>query len=189
MIGQATAPAPPASTGGGLGVPLTQVAFSVVDLASTERWFREGLGFWPAGGSRLMMRGPLASSVQGLPHVASTCWWMVDRNEFFQLELFQFERPVTRLMSHDSRPCDIGYARIGLWVDDFERTLARLFPGGRPPPGRGGPRPGGTPSMPPCGRSARPTRPRGTEPQARYSRASMASAWRSRSRRATASSK
>ena len=73
---------------------LVQVAFSVVDLAATERWFRDGLGFWPAGGSRRMMRGPLASSVQGLPRVASTCWWMVDRNEFFQLEMFQFERPL-----------------------------------------------------------------------------------------------
>ena len=77
---------------------LSQVAFSVVDLAATERWFREGLGFWPAGGSRGMMRGPLASSVQGLPRVASTCWWMVDRKEFFQLEMFQFERPLARLM-------------------------------------------------------------------------------------------
>ena len=82
--------------------PLTQVAFSVIDLAATERWFREGLGFLPAGGSRRRMRGPLASSVQGLPRVASTCWWMVDRNEFFQLELFQFERPRARLMAHDS---------------------------------------------------------------------------------------
>ena len=105
---------------------LAQVAFSVVDLAATERWFREGLGFWPAGGSRRLMRGPLASSVQGLPRVASTCWWMVDRNEFFQLEMFQFERPLARLMPHDARPCDIGYARIGVWVADFDETLTRL---------------------------------------------------------------
>ena len=105
---------------------LVQVAFSVLDLAATERWFREGLGFWPAGGSRRMMRGPLASSVQGLPHVASTCWWMVDRNEFFQLEMFQFERPSARLMPHDARPCDIGYARIGVWAADFDETLTRL---------------------------------------------------------------
>ena len=106
--------------------PLTQVAFSVVDLAATERWFREGLGFLPAGGSRWMMRGPLAASVQGLPRVASTCWWMVDRNEFFQLEMFQFERPRARLMAHDFRPCDIGYTRIGVWVADFDQTLTRL---------------------------------------------------------------
>ena len=109
------------------------MAFSVVDLAATERWFREGLGFWPAGGSRRMMRGPLASSVQGLPRVASTCWWMVDRNEFFQLEMFQFERPLARLMPHDSRPCDIGYARIGVWVADFDQTLTRLARLGSPP--------------------------------------------------------
>ncbi len=105
---------------------LSQVAFSVVDLAATERWFREGLGFWPAGGSRGMMRGPLASSVQGLPRVASTCWWMVDRKEFFQLEMFQFERPLARLMPHNLRPCDIGYSRIGVWVADFDHTLTRL---------------------------------------------------------------
>ncbi len=106
--------------------PLNQVAFSVVDLARTERWFREGLGFWSAGGSRLMMRGPLAASVQGLPRVASTCWWLVDRNQWFQLELFQFERPLARLMADDFRPCDIGYSRIGVWVADFDQTLTRL---------------------------------------------------------------
>ena len=112
---------------------LAQVAFSVVDLAATERWFREGLGFRPAGGSRWRMRGPLASAVQGLPRVASTCWWLVDRNEFFQLELFQFERPLARLMAHDFRPCDIGYTRIGVWVADFDRALARLERLGSPP--------------------------------------------------------
>ncbi len=106
--------------------PLNQVAFSVVDLAATERWFREGLGFLPAGGSRAMMRGPLGSSVQGLPRVASTCWWLVDRDQWSQLELFQFERPLTRLMPHDFRPCDIGYTRIGVWVADFDHALTRL---------------------------------------------------------------
>ena len=106
--------------------PLNQVAFSVVDLSATERWFRDGLGFLPAGGARWRMRGPLASAVQGLPRVASTCWWMVGRNEFFQLEMFQFERPVARLMPHDARPCDVGYARIGVWAEGFDDTLARL---------------------------------------------------------------
>ncbi|HSV41014.1 MAG TPA: hypothetical protein VLI04_19795 [Nocardioidaceae bacterium] len=106
--------------------PLCQVAFSVVDLARTEGWFRDGLGFRPAGGSRRMMRGPLASAVQGLPRVASTCWWLVDRNECFQLELFQFERPMARLMPVDRRPNDIGYSRIGVWVADFDQTLTRL---------------------------------------------------------------
>ena len=115
------------------GAPLAQVAFSVVDLVATERWFREGLGFRPAGGSRWRMRGPLASAVQGLPRVASTCWWMVDRNEFFQLELFQFEHPLARLVRPDFRPCDLGYTRVGVWVADFDEALARLERLGSPP--------------------------------------------------------
>ncbi len=105
---------------------LIQIALSVVDLRDTDRWLREGFGFVPAGGSRRMMRGPLASRIQGLPRVASTCWWLGDRNDWFQIEMFQFERPVARLMPHDARPCDLGYTRIGFWVADFDATLARL---------------------------------------------------------------
>jgi catechol 2,3-dioxygenase-like lactoylglutathione lyase family enzyme len=105
---------------------VSQVALSVVDLRLTERWFREGLGFLPAGGSRLAMRSPLASRIQGLPKAASTCWWLVDRNQVFQLELFQFEKPLAKLMPAHFRPCDIGYTRIGVWVADFDASLRRL---------------------------------------------------------------
>lgn len=113
--------------------PLNQIAFSVLDLRRTEQWFREGFGLLPAGGSRWMMRGPVAARVQGLPGAASTCWWLVARNDWFQLELFQFERPMARLMPLDSRPCDIGYTRIGLWARDFDATLARMVALGTPP--------------------------------------------------------
>ena len=106
--------------------PLCQVAFSVVDLRATERWFREGLGFVPAGGSRQLMRSPLAARTQGLPRAASTCWWLIGSHDWFQLELFQFERPVARLMPADARPCDIGYTRIGVCVADFDATLTAL---------------------------------------------------------------
>jgi len=106
--------------------PVNQIALSVVDLALTERWFREGLGFLPAGGTRLMTSSPLAALIQGLPKAASTCWWLVGRNPWCQLELFQFCRPVARLMAHDARPSDIGYTRIGVWVADFDAALGRL---------------------------------------------------------------
>lgn len=105
---------------------LNQIAFSAVDLRLTERWFREGLGFLPAGGSRLMASSPLAARVQGLPRSASTIWWLVGRDAGFQLELFQFRRPIARLMPADFRPCDIGYTRMGVAVEDFDATLARL---------------------------------------------------------------
>ena len=114
---------------------LCQVAFSVVDLVAAERWFREGLGFVPAGGARLAMRGPLYSAGTGLPRAASTCWWMVGRGEFVQLEFFQFERPVARLMGNEVRACDVGYRRIGVWVAEFDEALARLERLGSPPVG------------------------------------------------------
>lgn len=106
--------------------PLNQIALSVVDLRLTERWFREGFGLLPAGGSRRMMRGKQAASIQGLAGAASTCWWLVGRNPWFQLELFQFEQPIAKLMPLDFRPCDIGYTRIGIWVADFDLTLNNL---------------------------------------------------------------
>ena len=115
-----------ASRTDGFTPPLNQIAFSVVDLRLTERWFREGFGLLPAGGSRALMRGPLAANVQGLPRAASTCWWLLGRNSWFQLELFQFERPMAKLMPADFRPCDIGYTRIGIWVDDYAATLEKL---------------------------------------------------------------
>ncbi len=106
--------------------PLIQIALSVVDLQTTEAWFHDGLGFLPAGGSILLMCGPIASRVQGIPGVASCGWWMVGRNPWFQLELFQFRRPMAKLMPADFRPCDIGYTRMGVHVSDFDVALANL---------------------------------------------------------------
>ena len=106
--------------------PLNQLALSVVDLRRTEAWFVEGLGFLPAGGSILMTSGPVAGLVQGLPGAASCAWWLVGRNSWFQLELFQFRRPVAKLMTADFRPCDVGYTRMGVHVVDFDTALANL---------------------------------------------------------------
>lgn len=104
---------------------LNQIAFSVVDLTRTDAWFRTAFGLLPAGGTR-SFRGPLASHVQGLPRAASTCWWLVGRDDYLQLELFQFESPLAKPLPADYRPCDVGYSRIGIWVHDFDATLARL---------------------------------------------------------------
>ncbi len=109
-----------------LPLPLNQIAFSVVDLRRTEAWWCDGLGFLPAGGSRLMMRGPLSAAIVDLPGAAMTCWCLVGRNDWCQLELFQYERPMARLMPADRQPNDIGYSRMGVWVADFDLALARL---------------------------------------------------------------
>ena len=111
--------------------PLCQVAFSVNDLRRTHAWYRDVLGFVPAGGTNLFA-GPLASRVQGLPRAASTCWWMVDRQDFFQLELFEFRSPPVRPMPRDRRPCDVGYTMLGVHVADLDAILERAERAGTP---------------------------------------------------------
>ncbi|HSJ17997.1 MAG TPA: SDR family NAD(P)-dependent oxidoreductase [Solirubrobacterales bacterium] len=112
--------------------PLCQVALSVTDLRRVQRWYREVLGFAPAGGTNLFA-GPLASAVQGLPGAASTCWWLVDRQEFFQLELFEFRGPPVRPPPRDWRPSDVGYSMLGVHVDDLDATVRRAGAAGSPP--------------------------------------------------------
>lgn len=107
-------------------LPVNQIAFAVLDLKRTEQWWREGLGFLPAGGNRMLFRGPLSSWIQKIKGLAMTCWCMVGRNEWAQLELFQYERPHSQLMPRDYHPCDLGYSRCGVWVADFEKALAQL---------------------------------------------------------------
>ncbi|MBF7729108.1 SRPBCC family protein [Pseudomonas sp. N040] len=109
-----------------LPLPLNQIAFSVIDLRRTEAWWREGLGFLPAGGNRLLFRGPLISAIQNVPGAAMTCWCLLGRNDWSQIEMFQYESPTSKLLPTDFKPNDIGYTRCGVWVADFDSALARL---------------------------------------------------------------
>jgi short-subunit dehydrogenase/catechol 2,3-dioxygenase-like lactoylglutathione lyase family enzyme len=111
---------------------LSQIAISAGDLRGTQRWYREVLGLAPAGGTNLFA-GPLASMVQGLPRAASTCWWLVDRQDAFQIELFEFRSPLVRPRPSDWRPCDIGYTMISFWVADLDRAIERATQAGTPP--------------------------------------------------------
>ena len=121
------------SAAAGVGaMRLCQIALSVTDLRRTQRWYREVLGLEPAGGTNLFA-GPLASMVQGVPRAASTCWWLVDRQDFFQIELFEFRSPLVRPLPADWRPCDIGYTMVSVSVADLERTLERAAAAGTPP--------------------------------------------------------
>jgi short-subunit dehydrogenase/catechol 2,3-dioxygenase-like lactoylglutathione lyase family enzyme len=103
---------------------LSQIALSVSDLRRSQRWYRDVLGLEPGGGTNLFA-GPLSSMVQGVPRAASTCWWLVDRQDLFQVELFEFRSPLVRELPRDWRPCDIGYTAVAFWVDDLDAALAR----------------------------------------------------------------
>ena len=110
-----------------VSLPFNQIAFAVIDLRRTEAWWREGLGFLPAGGNRQLFRPPLSDGlVQKIPGLAMTCWCMVGRNDWAQLEMFQYEKPNSKLMADDYLPNNIGYTRCGIWVEDFDAALAQL---------------------------------------------------------------
>jgi len=113
-------------------VRLSQIALSVSDLRASQRWYRDVLGLEPGGGSNLFA-GPLASMVQGIPRSASTCWWLVDRQDFFQVELFEFRSPLVRELPPDWRPCDVGYTTIAFSVEDLDAAMERALRAGSEP--------------------------------------------------------
>ncbi len=107
------------------GPAMNQIAMSVTDLPRTHAWYTAAFGFVPSSGTNAF-KGYIAEKVQGVPGARSSCWWLGDQQEFFQLELFQFERPETRPIAADWRPCDIGYSSLALLVRNFDEVLARL---------------------------------------------------------------
>jgi short-subunit dehydrogenase/catechol 2,3-dioxygenase-like lactoylglutathione lyase family enzyme len=111
---------------------LSQIALSVSDLRRSQRWYRDVLGLEPGGGTNLFA-GPLSSMVQGIPRAASTCWWLVDRQDLFQIELFEFRSPLVRELPPDWRPCDVGYTTVSFWVDDLDAALDRARAEGSEP--------------------------------------------------------
>lgn len=108
---------------------LTQIALSCVDLDETLAWYRDCLGYLTAFGSfeSETYNGPVAlDDLQGLSDTSNRVRWLLDQQDFFQLELFHYRHPPARPLPTGWRPCDIGYTTIGVHVADFDATLDRL---------------------------------------------------------------
>lgn len=103
---------------------LSQIAFSVSDLRRSHQWYQDLFGFTPAGGTE-SFKGKACSTVQGIPGARTTCWWLLDTQEQFQVEFFEYERPLSRPLPDDWRMCDIGYNLVGIHVPDFDAALQR----------------------------------------------------------------
>lgn len=103
---------------------ICQVAFSAVDARTLLSWYQTAFGFLPSG--TVVFGGPLATRVQGIERNFSVCRWLVDSQDFFQLEFFAFVSPKTRKRPSDDRLCDLGYRMIGIHVVDFSVTIPRL---------------------------------------------------------------
>ena len=107
------------------GTRLSQIALSVTDLRRSVDWYHRALGLQPAGTIRqLVTDGPALAS--GLPECSLHVWCVVDRQEWMQFEIMEFERPRMRPLPADWRPSDLGYSTIGLHVEDFDATLECL---------------------------------------------------------------
>lgn len=103
---------------------ICQVAFSCLDAKALKNWYQQGFGFVDAGDT--VFGGKSTTRVQGLPGVWERCRWLVDSQDYFQLEFFQFWRPKSKPRPFDWSPADIGYNMLGLWVVDFDACVARL---------------------------------------------------------------
>jgi catechol 2,3-dioxygenase-like lactoylglutathione lyase family enzyme len=105
--------------------PICQFAFSVLNLDRTRAWYRNMLGFVPSGGTN-DFGNPIGSWIQGLPNVDVVTKWMVDQQEFMQLEMFEFKSPVPKPRPMDWAPNNSGYTIIGVHVANFDATLTSL---------------------------------------------------------------
>src|SRR5438067_11363885 len=106
---------------------LCQIAMCTADMPRSVRVYSEGLGFAESGGRLLW--GERVARIQALPtgdETAFTLWWLVGRQDFVQLELFTHATPPVRPLPADWRPSDLGWARFGVTVPDFDAALERL---------------------------------------------------------------
>jgi catechol 2,3-dioxygenase-like lactoylglutathione lyase family enzyme len=103
---------------------VVQIGLNTADLPGTLRLYSELFGFANAGANAFWGE---PSAIQGLgPDTRGVMWWLVGRQNFFQLELFQHTVPRPKLQAADWTPCDHGWVRFGVAVTDFDRALAVL---------------------------------------------------------------
>jgi len=101
-----------------------QLALNTSDMAATIRLYSEVFGFANGGGQCIW--GKLIR-LQGLDESARTAmWWMVGRQHFNQIELFQHTNPMQRPQPAGWRPSDIGWSRFGVSVPNLDEALTAL---------------------------------------------------------------
>jgi catechol 2,3-dioxygenase-like lactoylglutathione lyase family enzyme len=108
-----------------VSLPFCQIALSVSSLARTHRWYRRVFGLLPAGHFGRYGNEEMAQA-QMLPETDYLIGWLSDRQDWFEFELFQFDKPQPKAMPQDWRPSDIGYTGFSMQVADFDATLHRI---------------------------------------------------------------
>jgi len=109
---------------------ICQVAFSALDNFRLRKWYRDAFQLLESG--RILFFPPSTTQVQGIKNALSTCGWLVDSQDYFQLEFFKFINPKSKPRP-TRQPSDIGYNILGFQVADFDATLKRLAKMGSEP--------------------------------------------------------
>lgn len=106
------------------GLAIVQIGLNTSDMPATLRLYSEAFGFHNAGANAFW---GAPSAIQGLgPTTRGMMWWLVGRQPFFQLEVFQHTLPKPRPLPADWRPSDHGWVRFGIRVPDIARARAVL---------------------------------------------------------------
>src|SRR4051812_15820268 len=101
-------------------VSVVQIGMNTADMAGTLGLYSDLFGFVNAGANALWGG---VMKIQGLGDDAhSLIWWMVGGAPFFQLEFFTHGQPKQRPQPKGWRPCDQGWVRFGIAVNDFDRV-------------------------------------------------------------------
>lgn len=101
---------------------INQIAMSVHSLEEMYGWYREVFGLLPAG-KNIGLEGEFLAELQRLPDPRADCWWLVDRQDFFQLELFQYERPLALPTPDDWSLNNVGYNIMHMAVRNFDAVV------------------------------------------------------------------
>jgi hypothetical protein len=101
-----------------------QVAFSALNGPGLREWYAQVFGLVKSG--KVIFFPPSTTNVQGIPGAWEKCSWLIDQQDYFQLEFFQFWKPRTRLKPANWRPCDLGYNLLGIAVNDFDQVMRNV---------------------------------------------------------------
>jgi catechol 2,3-dioxygenase-like lactoylglutathione lyase family enzyme/carbon monoxide dehydrogenase subunit G len=103
---------------------INQLAFTALNAPALREWYANVFGLVKTG--KFIFFPPATTNVQGIKGAWEKCCWLIDQQDYFQLEFFQFLSPRTRLKPDNWRPCDIGYNMIGIAVNDFDQVLRNV---------------------------------------------------------------
>jgi hypothetical protein len=105
---------------------ISQVAFCALNAANLRDWYQSAFGMVKSG--QILSAPPMQTDrIQGIsPNPIEKISWLVDQQDYFQLEFFQYYRPKSKPKPVDWRPCDIGYNMVGIFARDFDKVVNQI---------------------------------------------------------------